>query len=84
MTSRCDTKSLATAWLGKDEPISRAQPIKAKRRGLRAGKRRDFPHPSPVNKSLGSTFHFYQSNPFKRPEPVGSRAESTFHENQSY
>jgi hypothetical protein len=84
MTSRCDTQILGHSLLGKDEPISRAQPIKAKRRGLRAGKRRDFPHPSPVNKSLGSTFYFYQYNPFKRPEPVGSRAERTFHENQSY
>ncbi len=81
MTSRYDTQMLGHAWLGKDEPISRAQPIKAKRLGLRAGKRRDFPYPFPVNKSLGSIFHFYQSNPFNRPEPVGSRAERTFHEN---
>jgi len=43
MTSRCDTQSLATAWLGKDEPISRAQPIEAKTPGLGAGKRRGCP-----------------------------------------
>jgi hypothetical protein len=84
MTSRCDTQILGHDWLDKDEPISRAQPIEAKRRGLRVGKRRAFPHPSFVSKSPGSLFHFYQSNPFNRPEPVGSRAERTFHENQSY
>jgi hypothetical protein len=43
MISRCDTQSLATAWLGKDEPISRAQPIEAKTPGLGAGKRGGFP-----------------------------------------
>jgi hypothetical protein len=81
MTSKCVDQILCHAWLGKDEPISRAQPIKAKTPGLGAGKRRAFHHPSSVSKSLGSIFHFYQSNPFNRPEPVGLRAERTFHEN---
>jgi hypothetical protein len=84
MTPQCDDQILGHAWLGKDESISRAQPIEAKTPGLCAGKRRDFPHPSAVSKSPGIIFHFYQSNPFNRLEPFGSRAERTFHENQSY
>ena len=43
MTPRCDGQILGHAWLGKDEPISRAQPIEAKTPGLGAGKRRGFP-----------------------------------------
>ena len=43
MTSRCDTQSLATAWLGKDEPISRAQPIEANAGGCARGSGETFP-----------------------------------------
>ena len=81
MTPQCDDQITGYACLVKDEPIFRAQPIKAKTPGLGAGKRRDFHPPSSMNKSTRCIFHFYQSNPFNRPEPVGLRAERTFHEN---
>jgi len=42
MTSQCDDQILGHAWLGKDEPISRAQPIKAKRRGWARESGEDF------------------------------------------
>jgi hypothetical protein len=42
MTSQCDDQILGHAWLGDDEPISRAQPIKAKRRGWARESGEDF------------------------------------------
>jgi len=43
MTPQCDDQITGHACLVKDEPISRAQPIKAKTPGLGVGKRRGFP-----------------------------------------